>query len=155
VLSDAEVVQMRAGFAAGRYAVPDIVAYVPGSTGEFYEIKPNSTEGIRQGDDKIRDVLRLMSEFRLVYLPGTRYNPDQLQPFESRLVNGMWIWEIELHFWREKDALILYEFCHKGRDRRERVEVPQPDMQLYLALAAVLILLILTDGAAAPILIAA
>jgi hypothetical protein len=154
LLSDADVERMRAGYAVrDTYSVLDIVAYVPGSTGEFYEIKPNSDAGKKVGRQKIKRFTRLTSEFRLDYYAGSKYAPIGLQRFESRLFKGIWIWEIDLHFWRADDALILYEFCHNGRLRK--VELPDPSPQLFLALAALLILLILTDGAAAPIMVTA
>jgi hypothetical protein len=108
-----------------RFPVPDIITYVEDGWGEYYEIKPNSVAGRRDGRDKIKwfnespapkpgeppTPTGIVKEFGLRQHPGTTFTSDHVKKL---LVDGRYgaaPYKVWLEFWRESPGLILYQFC--------------------------------------------
>jgi hypothetical protein len=107
------VSQMAVLSAAGLLKIADIITHDPPFRTEFYEIKPNSVDGVPAGRIKVASIGALMAKFSLPYLPGTQYAPDTKikifsgNPLGSRL-------EIYFHFMWIQPGLIVYEICAEG-----------------------------------------
>jgi len=97
----------------GLVKVPDLMTHSPaesqspGSTREYYEIKPNSADGLRKGWEKLTNLSALCTSLRLPYLPGVRWTPDEhvtiarLSPFLR----------FSLHYKLIGPGLVVYEVC--------------------------------------------
>jgi len=100
-----------------RFAVPDIITDLPGVRTEFYEVKPNSANGIDAGHKKIETFLSLVDFLKETdpsvgkLAKGTQFTPDRAITFYSRLYLGIVPVEVQLHYVRNEDALIVYEVC--------------------------------------------
>jgi len=100
-----------------RFAIPDIITDLPGVRTEFYEVKPNSDTGLAAGHQKIETFLSLVDflkeKDRSVgdLAKGTQFKPDRSITFYSRLYLGIIPVEVQLHYFRPEDALIVYEIC--------------------------------------------
>ena len=136
-------------FDGWRFTIPGMLGTLPGMSGklkvpkipspgidvrgrhEFYEIKPNSATGIKQGDDKIADLIKTYKDYKLPYKRGDFYpldNPKEL-PLLGNLVfrylrkilllrydlSGVRMF-IELS--RPKRGLLLYKLCIEIRARK-------------------------------------
>jgi hypothetical protein len=108
-----------------RFAVPDIISHVPGAVpgggnmGEFYEIKPNSDTGRRQGKEKIDWFADVIARYKLPYLSGDKYTPNEKELVLDGTNFGIPI-QVSIHYWHESTGLLLYEFCFKiDRDTYE------------------------------------
>jgi hypothetical protein len=107
------VSQMAVLSAAGLLKIADIITHDPPFRTEFYEIKPNSVDGVPAGRIKVASIGALMAKFPLPYLPGTQYARDTKikiftgNPLGSRL-------EICFHFMWIQPGLIVYEICAEG-----------------------------------------
>lgn len=95
-----------------KFPIPDIITHEPPGRLEFYEIKPNSDSGRADADMKIDWFLTISSAniFNLPYQAGELFTPD------TRVLvwDGTWFGspaKVHLHFFRDKKARILYEFC--------------------------------------------
>jgi hypothetical protein len=125
--------KMAAGFAAGSYAVPDIVTS-RGALGksEHYEIKGKSSvnDGLRQ----VVQFAQLNKDFNLLFFPGTEYDPIAAR-FFSHIDTGMYSADIELKWFREAPGLILYELCHKLKFKDLKMEATKI---MFVALMAFL-----------------
>src|SRR6185312_9288506 len=105
--------EMLSGFDAGKYSVPDIVTCRGAiAQSEYYEIKPKSSNGQREGRDKLRCFNQLNNDFKLLFFPGIDYDPHGSQFFRS-LVVGLVEYELTLKWWRQQQGLILYEICYR------------------------------------------
>jgi hypothetical protein len=124
--------------------VPDIITH-DGALQEFYEIKPASVSGKAAGRQKIRNFDELRSGMQTAYQPGTVYDPH----FKKVFWTGVWAGvpaRVSLQFFREGDALVVYQFC---------VEVNAETVTqaaLFMILRAAIVALILTKN---PLLIPA
>ncbi|MBE8515973.1 hypothetical protein ILP97_00245 [Amycolatopsis sp. H6(2020)] len=92
------------------FPVPDIITHEPPETTEFYEIKPNSTAGIRAGVDKIRWFTIICDDNLLPYTAGRNYDPDKRITLYGGRFSGSPV-RITLHFKRDRPGLLVYEFC--------------------------------------------
>jgi len=100
-----------------RFAIPDIITDLPGTRTEFYEVKPNSATGLAAGRQKINTFLSLVDFLKVTdssvgnLAKGTQFSPDTSITFYSRLYLGIIPVEVQLHYFREEDGLIVYEIC--------------------------------------------
>ncbi len=93
-----------------RFPVPDMITYQPPLRTEFYEIKPNSAAGHRDGQDKINwfDIIR--RDYGLPYVAGTQYSPNG----KELIWDGNWMGvptKVYLRWRRDLPGLIVYEVC--------------------------------------------
>lgn len=86
---------------------PDILDSTENSR-VYYEIKPNSVYGIRDGISKLSNLNTYMSSFRPPYVPGTTYLNNAK---EISLANGA----LTFRFFRLKQVpgLIVYDICFR------------------------------------------
>jgi hypothetical protein len=144
------VSQMAMLSAAGLLKIADIITHDPPFRTEFYEIKPNSTDGVVAGRIKVASIGAMVAKFSLPYLPGTQYAPDKKikiysgNPLGSRL-------EIFFHFLWIQPGLIVYEICAEG----DLEELGLKVLVAIMAAAIVALLIAATGGAAAPVLVLA
>jgi hypothetical protein len=68
------------------FPVPDIITHVPGGTGEYYEIKPGSEKGEKEGNDKLAWFDVIKDDYGLPYKAGTKFAPDA----KELIWNGLW-----------------------------------------------------------------
>jgi hypothetical protein len=100
-----------------RFAIPDIITDLPGVRTEFYEVKPNSAKGVADGRLKVTTFLSLVDFLKHTDLAvgnlakGTQFKPDRSITFYSRLYLGFIPVEVQLHYFRLEDGLIVYEVC--------------------------------------------
>lgn len=93
-----------------RFPVPDIITFQPPLRTEFYEIKPNSEPGKRDGRDKIKWFKIICEDYGLPYVPGTLYSPNA----KVLVWDGNWMGvptKVFLRWRREQKGLIVYELC--------------------------------------------
>lgn len=109
------VSQLLALSASGLVSVPDLMTHDLPRRAEFYEIKPNSRDGVPAGRAKIAGLAALFSFLGLPYRAGTIWRPDTRIKLWSGYITGAWI-EAYLHYFRSTttDGLILYEICIEG-----------------------------------------
>jgi hypothetical protein len=139
--------KMMAGFAkADTYSVPDIITNRGAlAKSEFYEIKPKSQNGVREGNKKVNEFNRLNNDFGLLFFPGEDYDPrgDQSDgssvQFQSVDIAGE-TYDIELKWFRGNLGLILYELCYR---RRQKQEAPSHVLEAVLAFLLALALAVL------------
>ena len=135
--------KMKAGFDAGKYAVPDIVTQrEPVASSEFYEIKPKSVNGRREGGRKIDDFMQLVRDFSLRIAPGHEYDPHGAFTLVAGLpfVDGKY--KAELKWFQDQPGLILYEICFTRTVRVGGKKVELTD-EVLLAIAALIAGLVL------------
>ena len=139
-----DVARMRRGFAGGEYSVPDIItSRGTAAQSEFYEIKPLSLEGRRQGEEKIAKFLKLNSDFQLLFFPGTEYDPIRSIPFPNIVTIGATEYEIELKWFRGAPGLVFYEICYKKRQKQQQEEhVPMPEWLFAILLGLILLFIL-------------
>ena len=116
--------------------IPDIMTHdSAGGVFEFYEIKPGSKAGKRDGEEKVVHIHALVQFFGLPYVPGTIYAPNMKIEFFSGRSLGI---DIRLFLEVQPGAvqgLLLYKVCVDGPDWL-------PEEVLVAAAAAVLIAMI-------------
>jgi hypothetical protein len=117
----------------GRFPIPDIVTYVEDDWGEFYEIKPNSTSGRKNGLAKIKwfndgppeepaKATGIVKEFGLRHRKGTLFNnkdkdnkdKDPKDPTKEKMLDGRYLgspYVVWLEYWLDSPGLILWQFC--------------------------------------------
>ena len=135
--------RMKAGFDAGKYAVPDIVTQrEPVASSEFYEIKPKSVNGRREGGRKIERFMQLVRDFSLRIAPGHEYDPLGALTIVAALPFADGVYKVELKWFQDEPGLILYEICFSRRVLvgGKKVEVPQEVLLALVALLAVVVL---------------
>jgi hypothetical protein len=139
--------QMMKGFAIkDTYSVPDIITNRGTlAKSEFYDIKPKSKNGVRDGNKTVNEFNRLNTDFELLFFPGEDYDPrgDQSDgssvPFPSIDIAGE-SYDIELKWSRGNLGLILYELCYRRRQKQEAPShVLGKVLLFFLALALALI----------------
>ncbi len=109
------VSQLLALSAAGLVNIPDLMTHDFPKRTEFYEIKPNSPDGVIAGKAKIASLSALFSFLGLPYKPGTIWSPSERIQLWAGYITGAWI-EAELHYFASTttSGLIVYEICIKG-----------------------------------------
>jgi hypothetical protein len=101
--------------ASGLVNIPDLMTHDPPRRTEFYEIKPNSIDGVVAGKAKIASLSALFSFLGLSYKAGTIWSPDERIKLWSGYITGAWI-EAYLHYFASPTTkgLIVYELCIEG-----------------------------------------
>jgi hypothetical protein len=136
---------MKQRFDQGEYSVPDIITN-RGSVAksEFYEIKPNSDNGKREGFRKIADFEKLNKDFNLLFFPGEDYDPNQSIILASTATIASVEYQLELKWFREAPGLILYELCYRAKKKEEQ---PSHVLEGVFAVLLALILWFILKGA--------
>jgi hypothetical protein len=144
-LSVSQLVVISAG---GLLKIADIITHDPPFRTEFYEIKPNSADGVPAGRIKVATIGALMSKFSLPYLPGTQYAPNkQLKIFSGRPLGSRL--ELFFHFQWIQPGLIVYEICAEG-------DLEELGLKVLVAIiaAAIVALLVTATGGAGVLVLA-
>lgn len=137
--------QMMAGFAQGKYSVPDIITSRGAlAKSEFYEIKPNSQDGVNRGVTEVIAFTQLTTDFKLLFFPGTDYDPNMSVPFNPVDIAGE-TYDIELKWFRHGLGLIVYELCYRRR-RKQKQEAPSRFFEMAFLFLLGMILLIMLRG---------
>jgi hypothetical protein len=136
--------KMRAGYNAGIYSVPDIVTQrQPMASSEFYEIKPDSHNGRREGRAKIVSFNRLIKDFHLGIRAGHEYDPIKSSPFPSSITIGGFVYDLELKWWQEERGLILYEICYRKRQEQEQEQTSHVGEAALILLLGIALLIMM------------
>jgi hypothetical protein len=133
-------VEQLAAMAAERdvLKIPDVMTSDAPRRTEFYEIKPNSVSGLREGNEKVAWIDAARTSLGLPYVPGTQFPapaPDKRvliyagKPLGARL-------EVFFRYERVRPGLIVYEVCAEGEFERLGLEV------LKLIIVMIMVLLI-------------
>jgi hypothetical protein len=127
--------------------VPDIMTH-DGGRREFYEIKPNNPDGLRDAVDKIASIKAFLDFFGLsAYQGGVLYAPNvKMQLFSGYLPDLLPVAIMQVpvrinvyfHFFAVPPGVILYEICVDAETALEEM--------LLRAIAAAIILVILFGG---------
>ena len=131
--------RMKAGFDAGNYAVPDIVTQrEPVASSEFYEVKPRSVNGRREGRRKIDRFMQLVRDFSLRIAPGHEYDPHGALTIVAAMPFADGVYMVELQWFQDEHGLILYEICFSRRVLvgGKKVDLPETVLIALLALVA-------------------
>jgi hypothetical protein len=138
-----------------RSMVPDIITH-DGALKEFYEIKPASTTGRRDGVQKIRNFCELSAGQGLPYCDdtgnqpvasprGNKYNPNYRKVFWRGQYHNIPA-QVSLRFERDSESFLLYRFCVEVTSQVVKEAI------LVLLVKAAIVALILTRGAAIGVL---
>jgi hypothetical protein len=135
--------KMMDGFAQRKYSVPDIITN-RGALGksEFYEIKPNSQDGVNRGVTEVIAFTQLTTDFNLLFFPGTDYDPNKSVPFNPVDIAGE-TYDIELKWFRHGLGLIVYELCYRRRQKQQQKAPSRFFEQTLLFLLGMILLIIL------------
>ncbi|MBY9080769.1 hypothetical protein KIH86_13480 [Paenibacillus sp. HN-1] len=107
---------------------------------EYYEIKPHSSSGIRDGRDKMKNLKSMYGRYGLgFYNPGTlyprngkkkikllskfRFSLKYLLDLELEAELGVDIFEIYLEVIRKEDGILLYKFCVEFRLKKKKEQL--------------------------------
>jgi hypothetical protein len=137
--------KMMSGFAMGNYSVPDIITS-RGALGksEFYEIKPNSQDGVNDGIREIAAFTKLTTDFNLLFFPGLEYDPNMSVPVNPIDIAGE-TFDVELKWFRHGLGLILYELCIRRRQKQTQ-KAPSRFFETAMMFLLGMILLIILRG---------
>lgn len=134
------------------FSVPDIATRrnIPApNANEFYEIKPDTTNGGRDCRQKIFAVENFLHDLRLNFMPGEDYQTAPNKEFIFNTNVGALEIEVTLK-WRVADVgNILYQVCIRAKKKQEvKEDVTQKDGFLFalLLLALGIILLVIMKG---------
>jgi hypothetical protein len=117
--------------------VPDIATHLA-PVFEFYEIKPNSPDGLAAGLAKTTALLAFCAFFLLPYSAGTRWRPNERILLWSGMALGHPV-RVEFHFFRFSSGLIVYELCLEG-------ELGELALEVIIAILAAIIAILLLRG---------
>ena len=131
-LSAADLVDLSSN---GLQKIPDLMTFDPPRRTEFYEVKPNNSDGMRDGLKKISQVHALCQAHSLPYTPGIQWQPDTKIRLFSGSLMGLVV-DVDFHFKWVLPGLIVYDFCASGKTR------PLTNAEIAVIVAAVLITLI-------------
>ncbi|WP_338663164.1 hypothetical protein VQH23_23880 [Pararoseomonas sp. SCSIO 73927] len=93
------------------FKVPDLVTD-NGAIRQFYEIKPNSATGLRDGDEKLANLSAFCDFFKVSYKPGTAWSPDKRLLLYDGVIEAVELRvKVFFHFFRVQPGLIVYELC--------------------------------------------
>ena len=134
--------------AAGLLKIADIITHDPPFRTEFYEIKPNSIDGVTAGRIKVASIGALMVKFAMPYLPGTQYAPNTKVKIFSGNPLGCRL-ELFFHFMWLQPGLIVYEICAEGDLEKLGLKV----LIAIIAATIVTLLITATGGAGAGVLV--
>jgi hypothetical protein len=104
------------------FQVPDIASRrdLPvANTNEFYEIKPDNANGLRDATAKIADVQKLMTDLRLLFVPGIDYDPPGGREIKTTIMVGGVEFEVRLAWRLRPPGRILYKICIKAKQPQE------------------------------------
>lgn len=91
---------------------PDIVRHTD-AIRQYYEIKPQSVSGRKQGRDKLKALNKFYKRFNLPYTPGTFYSPPKSIWMGTARFEGLDI-KLSLELFEIQAGLITYHFCIEG-----------------------------------------
>jgi hypothetical protein len=120
--------------------IPDLMTHQPPDRFEFYEIKPTSDVGKREGRKKILALTAFCPLNNLPYVAGVRFKPDFSRVLFVQNV-GFSIVEVSLHVFWDSPGLIFWEICTEVRQR-------EPDplfLRVLLPMIVALALLVLLN----------
>ena len=131
------------------FQVPDIASrrtVRKFNANEFYEIKPDNDNGQRNAAAKIANITGLMTELRLLFVPGIDYDPIN-KNVTTTVSSGAMDVEVTLSWKRTLPGMILYKACIKVK---KKIQVEQHVVEKVLLgllmLALVIIGAILSGG---------
>ncbi|MFB9268580.1 hypothetical protein ACFFWD_36595 [Bradyrhizobium erythrophlei] len=102
---------------------------------EFYEVKPKSSSGTREGNKKLLFFAPFFALNNLPYTPGIKYNPQDREEIMWIETKGFFETTITLRWSRTLPGLIQYDVCVETRLRQPgRVKVKNPFDAVTLAL---------------------
>jgi hypothetical protein len=114
---------------------------------EFYEVKPNSKSGTREGNKKLLFFEPFFAHDKLPYRPGTKYNPQNNEEIIWIETKGFFETTVSLRWSRTVPGLIQYDVCVETRLRQPgEVKVKNP----FDAVAVALLLIIMLGLEVAP-----
>ena len=136
-------------FARRDFEVPDFASrrtIAMANANEFYEIKPDNDNGKRDAAAKILHITGLMTELRLLFVPGIDYDPVN-KSITTTVSSGVIDVEVTLSWKRTFPGIVLYKACIKVK---KKIQVEQHVVtKILLALLALALALIgaaLTGG---------
>jgi len=123
---------------AGLVSIPDLMTSDSPRRTEFYEIKPNSIDGLAAGRAKIAGLSALFSFLSLPYRQGAIWKPSEKILLWSGFFTGAWL-EAYLSFFASPSTpgLIVYEFCLEGE-----VEKALEHIALAVLIATIIIIVL-------------
>jgi hypothetical protein len=137
--------QMMSGYALGKYSVPDIITNRGAlAKSEFYEIKPNSPDGVNHGVGEIAAFTLLTADFNLLFFPGQDYDPNMSVPFNPVNIAGE-TYNVELKWFRHGLGLIVYELYYR-RLQKQPQKAPSTYFEGAFMFFLGMILLIMLRG---------
>jgi hypothetical protein len=136
-LSTSQILALRV--APGLVRVPDLMTDDRGVREEFYEIKPNSPDGVVAGLAKVAALDALLTFVSLSkYTPGRAWSPNERVRVFTGSLFGRSI-QADFHFFRRSAGLVVYELCVEG----ELVDIT---LEVLIAILLIIIVLILSGG---------
>lgn len=124
--------------AASLVKIPDLLTN-DGGVNEYYEIKPNSIDGVADGFTKLAFLDALYASFALPYRGGSRWRAsDKISLFKGTVM-GYPI-EVTFEFFRKTNGLVVYHLCIYG--------VEKLALDLIIAILAVVVVVLLARIAA-------
>lgn len=123
---------------AGLVNIPDLMTHDRPRRMEFYEIKPNSIDGVAAGKIKIASLSALFAYLGLSYRQGTIWRPSEKVLLWSGFILGAWI-EAYLDYFASPSTkgLIVYELCIEGE-----VEKALQRVELAILIASIIIMIL-------------
>jgi hypothetical protein len=105
------ITQLLAMRLRGIRRIPDICTHDEPRRTEYYEVKPNSTTGLRDGDIKLAEIDAFNQFFNLPYRPGRIWSPDFYVTFFKDTLQGIPT-EMAMHIKRIKPGLIGWSVAY-------------------------------------------
>ncbi|MEH7754757.1 peptidoglycan-binding domain-containing protein [Bacillus toyonensis] len=121
-----------------RFPVPDIITHEPPLRIEYYEIKPNSSSGKRDGRNKMNWFDVICNDYGLPYVRGDQYSPNG----KVLVWDGTWLGspvKVYLRWYLEERGLLVYELCIEVSERTLQEVIAKALIKLAV-LSAILIL---------------
>jgi hypothetical protein len=131
------------------FDVPDIASrrnLPKPNTNEFYEIKPDTNNGSREATAKIAGIIKLITELRLLFVPGIDYDPPGGKKITVSTTVGAVDFELTLSWKLQAPGIILYKVCLKAKQKQEVKEGVSLRTLGLLALVALAILFAILFG---------
>jgi hypothetical protein len=119
--------------------IPDFMSHGAPQMFRFYEVKPDSDSGEKEGEKKMAFVRALMQELDLSYVPGDTWKPNREFKFFAGLVFGFLV-TVSFHYERHESikGLVVYHFCIE-------VDTLVPVWVLLLILAIIIIVILFPE----------
>ncbi len=119
--------------------IPDFMSHGAPQLFRFYEVKPDSADGAREGDKKMAFVRAFMQELELSYVPGDSWKPNREFVFFTGFVFGFRV-AVSFHYERHSGikGLVIYHFCIE-------IDTLVPIWVLLLILAIIIIVILFPE----------